>query len=367
MSSSGDTPITSAVVVASLPTATTSVPPVSSLDTILTLPSKYSSSVSSTTLPTPSPTTGSGAPKIGWDDLDLPSFYGIGFFAHASLRGILFPMQVVKTREQTASAHGHKSYGRYAWPAIKSIARTEGIHSLWRGFLPSFGTIITGAPWATVMETSRKFYISRLPRFVSLDAEHTYFAASSLAGLTATATVVPLNIPLDIISQRQQVERNTATRRSARQIARSIWETEGIRGLWRGLPMAWMTQVPQSGITWGAYEALKQWTYPHFGTAGVPPAVRNNRDFWLGPLCACTAGSVSALITTPLDTLRTRQQVQEKVGTSLVSTWRDLMKQSGLRGLLAGMRPRVYQAAPHSLITLSAFDLIKRFSAKSTE
>jgi len=341
---STDASATSRTNISSLPSSRPNVP----------LSSSSSSQLSSST----TAKVKTSVPTVGWDDLDLPRFYAAGFLAHLSARSILYPLQVVKTRQQTASAFGEKSYSGVG-AAMRAIIRNEGIRSLWRGFGPSIAGAVTGAPYITALELSKKHYILNMHRVGITNPNIAYSVSSLLAGGTASAATMVFTVPLEIISQRQQVERNAASRRSAIQIVRSLLATSGVRGLWRGMPMAFMTQAPGSAITWGSYESLKRITYPLFESQSA-----EFRDYLLAPLCAGAAGSFSAVVMTPLDTLRTRQQVQERAGTTLLSTWKDLIKQNGYRGLMAGAMPRVYSMGPSAMCMLSLFDVLKRFAAK---
>jgi hypothetical protein len=135
--------------------------------------------------------------------------------------------------------------------AMRAIVRNEGVRSLWRGFGPNIVMALAGAPYITALEYSKKQYMAHLPRVGPLATDSTRYSISSfLSGGTASLMTLGFTVPLDIVSQRQQVERNTAQRRTAVQILRSVIAVDGVRGLWRGLPMVLMTQAPGSAISW---------------------------------------------------------------------------------------------------------------------
>jgi hypothetical protein len=75
---------------------------------------------------------------------------------------------------------------------------------------PSIAGAVTGAPYITALELSKKHYILNMHRVGITNPNIAYSVSSLLAGGTASAATMVFTVPLEIISQRQQVERSAA-------------------------------------------------------------------------------------------------------------------------------------------------------------
>lgn len=72
---------------------------------------------------------------------------------------------------------------------------------------------------------------------------------------------------------------------------------------------------------------------------------------------------MAALVTTPFDVVKTRQQVAlQSKDVPPPGVWRllsDIGRREGGRGLFSGVGPRVARAAPACAIVLSTYELLK--------
>lgn len=193
-------------------------------------------------------------------------------------------------------------------------------------------------------------------------------------------------------------------------VVRSLKTTvtaEGAQGLWRGLGSTLYRDVPFSGIYWAIYESLKSYnevTVPTFwfsfiggATSGsvscrlspislvycnsawisaiVPPGIRIIQMF---RFCISTRfyryvasllWQVAAFITAPFDVVKTHKQIEfgEKVlyasepvkslpQTDTVAALQRIFRTSGIKGLFAGVLPRVIKVAPACAIMITSFE-----------
>jgi hypothetical protein len=74
------------------------------------------------------------------------------------------------------------------------------------------------------------------------------------------------------------------------------------------------------------------------------------------------AGSFVAVVSNPLDVIRTRVQVD---GIGVRETVRTLMREEGWRGFMKGASARLLMLAPNGAIIMSAYELVKRLSLKA--
>jgi len=73
------------------------------------------------------------------------------------------------------------------------------------------------------------------------------------------------------------------------------------------------------------------------------------------------AGSTVAVLGNPLDVIRTRVQVE---GGTVVGVTRELMAEEGMAAFGKGITARIWMLAPNGAVIMTAYELIKRLSAK---
>lgn len=89
-------------------------------------------------------------------------------------------------------------------------------------------------------------------------------------------------------------------------------------------------------------------------------------------MSAAVAGGVSALITMPLDTIKTRYQVLDgeehgRRGPSLGQTVRSLVKEGGWLACYRGLGPRCASMSMSATTMITTYEFLKRLSAKNQE
>lgn len=81
------------------------------------------------------------------------------------------------------------------------------------------------------------------------------FLVPLLAGVTARVCAVTFVSPVELIRTKMQSEKMTYAQITS--AIRTVVQTQGILGLWRGLPPTILRDVPFSGIYWTCYESIK--------------------------------------------------------------------------------------------------------------
>lgn len=79
------------------------------------------------------------------------------------------------------------------------------------------------------------------------------------------------------------------------------------------------------------------------------------------------AGACSSIITTPMDTIKTRLQVMDNYGSgrpSVLKTTKTLLKEDGWRGFYRGFGPRFLNMSLYGTTMIVTYELIKRLSIK---
>ena len=133
--------------------------------------------------------------------------------------------------------------------------------------------------------------------------------------------------------------------------------------------------------TAGSADAFLPTPAPTMFSPSGAAAATTRQVLWANLLAGSTAGALAAAVTTPMDVLKTRLQTLEGQpvhsccaagkpagpppgGLELL---RDIYRTEGLRGLFAGIVPRVARAAPACAVVLSTYELLKSWGGQSSE
>ena len=286
------------------------------------------------------------------------------------------PIDVLKVRLQIQGEHSTSNLKISGTPALnahnlgffrmaESIIRKEGVLSLWKGIIPSllreisYSSIRLGA-----YEPIRNFLSSPGETEVS-------FTKKLLAGATSGAIGSGLANPIDLVKVQQQAiigSSDTINNRNTFSMLQNIYLSQGLKGLFRGVGPTIQRAALLTATQLGTYDHIKQ-TLLRLG---------NGKYFKEGALlhfCSGTiAGLAVAVVTSPVDTIRTRLMNQPVDPVSrkgllykgsidcLVKT----MKHEGMLAIYKGFMAQWMRVGPHTTISLVCFEgLRKTFGLKA--
>ena len=243
-----------------------------------------------------------------------------GGVAGVAVDCILFPLDTVKTRLQ--SEVGFKSSGGFR--RIYS-----GLGSAVVGSLPS------AAIFFTVYEGSKNVLPTNHPASVMLAAS---------AGEVSACLV---RVPVEVVKQRTQATGHTSWINFRKTIA-----SEGIRGLYRGYTTTVFREIPFSFIQFPIWEFFKSEIARRQGRKTCTPSEAT--------LSGAVAGGIAAFLTNPLDVAKTRVMLAERESSlssgSVVFALRTIFLQKGIKGLFAGVIPRVTWISVGGAIFLGGYE-----------
>ncbi|XP_059618945.1 probable mitochondrial glutathione transporter SLC25A40 [Phlebotomus argentipes] len=245
--------------------------------------------------------------------------------------------------------------------AFVKISRTEGVRALWSGLSPTLvlavpTTVIYFVAYEQLRVRAKDKYMDFRPGSTS-----TPWLIPLVAGGLARVIAASIVSPLELVRTKMQSQRVSYL--EVGQALKSMVNTQGIWGLWTGLRSTLMRDVPFSGLYWTSYETLKA----IYGITGSPSVTFS---FIGGAL----SGSIAAIVTTPFDVVKTHKQIE--LGENLIYTdtpkkipkrenvlpaLEKIYKLHGIRGLFAGLIPRLVKVAPACAIMLSSFEYGKAF------
>jgi len=165
--------------------------------------------------------------------------------------------------------------------------------------------------------------------------------------------------------------------RSGLHAAATIVREQGVRGLYRGLPLSLVTYAPSNALWWSGYGTFQRLLWDALGRHASDDDDRTPGGAAVVGVQACSgvlAGITSGFITTPLDVVRTRLQTHDRDthasgGSSstlrgprptAAGVVRDLVGREGPRGLWRGAAPRMASSALWGTAMVSVFEALKR-------
>ena len=226
--------------------------------------------------------------------------------------------------------------------AFVKISKSEGIASLWSGLSP---TLVLALPTTVIYFVAYEQFRVRLKDIYLRNKrpdEDIPMWIPLLAGGSARVLAVTIVNPLELIRTKMQSEKMSYL--EVGRAFRSMMKSQGIIGLWSGYIPTILRDVPFSAVYWTAYETIKK----RFNEKNPP--------VWFSFTAGAVSGMIAAFCTVPFDVVKTHQQIEfgekllaHKEGMKSAGTFETLgqiFRQSGIKGLFAGLVPRLIKVAP---------------------
>ncbi|KAA8540257.1 hypothetical protein F0562_024180 [Nyssa sinensis] len=272
---------------------------------------------------------------IDWQMLDKSKFFFLGAALFSGVSATLYPVVVLKTRQQIAQSQ--VSCIKTAF----SILQYEGYRGLYRGFGTSLmGTIPARALYMAALEVT-KSNIGTATIRLGFREPTAAAIANAAAGLSAAMAAQLVWTPIDVVSQRLMVQ--------------NVW---------------WASYSVTQRLVWGG---IGSYFCKKDDENGVNTFTPNSKTVMaVQGVSAAMAGGVSALITMPLDTIKTRLQVLDgedngRRGPAIGQTVRNLVKEGGWMACYRGLGPRWASMSMSATTMITTYEFLKRLSAKNQE
>ncbi|CAI2314327.1 unnamed protein product [Caenorhabditis sp. 36 PRJEB53466] len=253
------------------------------------------------------------------------------------------PLDIVKCRIQV----NKEKYGNMV-QGFKVTVAEDGIRGLARGWAPTFiGYSAQGLGKFGFYEVFKNVYSSALGEenaYVWRTA--VYLAASASAEFFADIFLSPM----EAIKVRMQTSPTAPP--TLRGCAPMIYRTEGLTGFFKGLPPLWARQIPYTMMKFACFEktveALYQYVIPK-------PRAQCSKTEQLGVtfIAGYIAGVFCAVVSHPPDVLvsKLNQDSNASVGS--------LVKKLGVKGLSAGLGPRIIMVGTLTALQWFIYDSFK--------
>ncbi|KAJ9702078.1 hypothetical protein PVL29_004023 [Vitis rotundifolia] len=321
---------------------------------------------------------------VDWHMLDKSRFFILGAALFSGVSAALYPIVVLKTRQQVSPSQ--ISCFRMSY----SMLSHEGVRGFYRGFGTSLmGTIPARALYMAALEVT-KSNVGAATLRIGFSETTAAAIANAAAGLSSAMAAQLVWTPIDVVSQRLMVQGSSKTiipnvnsckYRGGIDAFSKILYSDGLRGLYRGFGISILTYAPSNAVWWSTYSIAHRLIW---GGIGCYSSNKDENGGVIGSsfkpdsksmvavqgLSAAMASGVSALITMPLDTIKTRLQVLdgEEGGCrspTVVQTVKNLMKEGGLGACYRGLGPRWASMSMSATTMITTYEFLKRLSTKN--
>ncbi|XP_059440768.1 uncharacterized protein LOC132173322 [Corylus avellana] len=290
-----------------------------------------------------------------------------GAIAGAFGEGMMHPIDTIKTRIQSQAILSGSQNQKSVLQMVRTVWVADGLKGFYRGIAPGItGSLATGATYFGVIESTKKWIEDSHP---GLGGYWSHFIAGALGDTLGSVVYVPC----EVMKQRMQVQGTRASWGSVKpgmqmygyytgmfQAGCSIWKEQGPKGLYAGYWSTLARDVPFAGLMVMFYEAMKNVT--EYGKQKwIPNTNYQVNSSMEGFLLGGLAGGFSAYLTTPLDVIKTRLQVQGS--TTRYNGWFDAIRNvwmaEGTNGMFKGSVPRIAWYIPASALTFMAVEFLR--------
>ncbi|PIN24002.1 putative mitochondrial carrier protein [Handroanthus impetiginosus] len=324
---------------------------------------------------------------IDWEMLDKSKFFFLGAALFSAVSGTLYPVVVLKTRQQVMLDNIS------SFKMAASIFRTEGCRGFYRGFGTSLmGTIPARALYMGALEVTKSNVGNIASGQLGLSEGSASAIANAAAGLSAAMAAQLVWTPIDVVSQRLMVQGGVCgtsscavdlkTYNGGIDAFRKIIHSDGARGLYRGFGISILTYAPSNAVWWASYSIAHRVIWGFIGCYCCKKNENGNGGGYrpdgkavvaVQGLSAAMASGASALVTMPLDTIKTRLQVLDGEGSApgrsptILQTVRNLVKEGGLGACYRGLGPRWASMSMSATTMITTYEFLKRLSTKNQE
>ncbi|NXK53459.1 S2538 protein, partial [Chauna torquata] len=272
------------------------------------------------------------------------------------------PLDLLKTRLQALQPAVSGSGRAGMVTLLFTVVRTESILGLWKGVSPSFARCIPGVGiyFSTLYTMKQKFLVDRSPTALE----------SVFLGATARAISGICMLPVTVVKTRYESGRFGYG--SVYGALKSIYQTEGARGMFSGLTATLLRDAPFSGIYLMFYTQTKKLT-PQ-GKAELWRlslcSVADQLDPVLMPLlnfgCGIFAGILASLATQPADVIKTHMQLSPEKYRRTSQAIAFIYKDFGLVGFFRGGVPRALRRTLMAAMAWTVYEqMMEKMGLKS--
>lgn len=235
---------------------------------------------------------------------------------------------------------------------LKSILEKEGPKSLFRGLGPNLVGVAPSRAVYFACYSKAKEQFNGI--FVPNSNTVHIFSAGSAAFVTNT-----LMNPIWMVKTRMQLERKVrgCKQMNTLQCARHVYQTEGIRGFYRGLTASY-AGISETIICFAIYESLKKCLKEAPVVSSTDGREKSSSSFFGLMAAAAVSKGCASCIAYPHEVIRTRLREEGSKYKSFVQTARLVFREEGYLAFYRGLFAQLIRQIPNTAIVLSTYEFI---------
>lgn len=240
-----------------------------------------------------------------------------------------YPFDTIKVHLQTQD-HRNPKY-RGTWHCFRTILARDSVAGLYKGMSsPMAGVAAVNAIVFGVYGTTHRSF-----------SEPDFLAAYFLAGASAGLAQTPVCSPIELAKTRLQLQSSNKLSGPIKCL-KDIYRREGLRGIFSGLGITFLREIPSYGIYFMTYEALTKST--------SSSAISTLHMLLAGGL----AGTASWVLTYPVDVIKSRLQADTSGKySSAMDCFKKSIKSEGATCLFRGLNSTIIRAFPTNAATFT--------------
>lgn len=274
---------------------------------------------------------------------------------------VLQPLDVIKTHLQAVGVASHPQPNKWTPTTVRSysvgipvpmtarstvleIIRLQGVPGLWRGTSATLARTLPGVGTYFFMLSYCKEIIGRTrPR----ELETLTPFESMVAGASARSATGLLFFPLTLLKAR--LESGLWGYQGIKGGLQTMYRTEGVMGMYKGVGATMMRDAPYSGVFVMAYEFNKQVYRDWADSEDTPPVLANLAIAFSSGMFACG-------MTHPFDVVKTLVQVHPQRYQTTLGAWTTTFAERGVLGFYNGFGARLARKSAMACITWTLYE-----------
>ncbi|XP_021911855.1 mitochondrial arginine transporter BAC2 [Carica papaya] len=287
----------------------------------------------------------------------LASSQGKEFVAggFGGIAGIIsgYPLDSLRIRQQSSNSGS-------ALTLLRRLIATEGPAALYRGMAAPLASVtFQNAMAFQIYAICSRAFDSSVPA-----TDPPSYKGVALGGIVTGAMQSIMLSPVELIKIRLQLQNNSksSSLKNIHQIgpisvAKSIFKTEGLRGIYRGFTVTVLRDAPAHGFYFWTYEYMREQLHPGCRKSG-------QESLRTMLVAGGLAGVASWVNCYPLDVVKTRLQAQSptslKKYNGIIDCFQKSVKQDGFSVLWRGLGTAVARAFVVNGAIFSAYETALR-------
>jgi solute carrier family 25 protein 39/40 len=235
--------------------------------------------------------------------------------------------------------------------SLQFIIKNNGIKGFWRGLSPTLLMQVPGTGlYYSIYEQLRYTLNNNF-------SEETRIYSPLIAGCLGRICATFATSPFELVRTAAQANLSDGNSKLQKNTLSNIIQMIRTKQVspWTGLGITLLRDAPFSAVYWFSYEYLKQRLIAKHG---------NENLFVYAFMSGALSGMVAALLTNPLDVVKSTIQSDPAKQRRIWPTVQQLYAEDGLKSFTRGWIPRTARVAPGCAIMICTYEVFKHYYSK---